>query len=651
MPEWDIELTVPLVKDYTLGEFTDKLNNSKFSYDPLNDSLIIYKTSLRIDPFNVADKENMKFIARSIHKRILISEINLQPAQEFNYTYRLDQVFNGLAIGTNSSVPAITGIPKSDNTQLNNFQEFDLYSGKLIITFINQFPFNIRFESIRFSNNTIENQTEIGVINNKIIRNNSTETDSTITLSNKKISNIIKVEFTISTPGTNGNTVFLDPNNLLTIKTNLRDIKIKSAITSINSQTYIQYNSTSLDNTSSETKISQVILSEGKLNIKIDNYTKLGGKVEILFPEIMNGSNPFFINDINILPNQNLPIRSYNLNQLVINPVGNNELTAKTTIITNSTNNDVVHLYGSDSLVYDFSLEDLSIHSITGKAVSKIDKSISLPTEDINQYFDGNMIFSEANIKIQINNGTNLPYEIKNGIITGYNKATGKTEILSVDNSYITPRSSTTIFLNQERTTDFINKFTKYNSFPKTINFSGEAVLNTNNSSYTFTSQDTIGGYVDIQIPLKVSIQNYGYSDTLETSFSDSEKEQMDRFNKGKISIQTKSWIPATSGLKLNLLNKNYQTLISFPIQPYRSPEDSVYYINSAEVDINGVVKNPKESFFIVEITKEDILKIKDSKFCELKLYLNTPPNVLVSFKKDDIIKIKVLSEFGYRVK
>ena len=646
MPEWDIVMNIPLTDDYTLGELLDK-KKSSFDNDPKRDSLIIYKMNLKIDPIRISDKDNMNFATKIMSRKVLISEIKFQPSQQFNYNYTLSQFFSNLPTSTTSPVPPISGITQTGEVALDNFQEFSLDSGLVRMTFINPFPFDIIFDKITVLNNSSTNKTEIGTITGKKVSAYSSATDSSISLVSKKVLNNIKISFIMSTPGTGTSAVYLSPIEQLKISIQLKNLKINSAIAAIGSQSYNLLNTTIIDNT--DASIINAKIKSGYLYIKIDNYTSLGAAMAMSFPEIKNGNNQFLINDLNFNANQKMPQRTYNLAGWTVYPI-NNILTSGITINTYSTNNQMVTLKGTDSIAYSFMIDDVTIESMNGRIMSSLQKSVSLPNEDIDKYFNGSITLSEANVNINLNNGTNLPFDLKNCYLIGYNSKTGKPQVLNIDNTTILPKNKTIITPNPAKTTEFFNSFSRDNSFPRTVNFYGDILVNTNSNTYTFSSSDTIGGNVDVSIPLKLSMKGMSYKDTIDVKIEDSNKDELDKFNMGKLTIHATNWLATNAGLKICLLDKNSKKIFNLPKLSLTNPADTMFILTSSKIDNNGSTTGSQESVFEILLEKTDIGIIKNAVYAEITINFNTPSSALVSFKRSDLIKVKLSSSFGYRV-
>jgi hypothetical protein len=371
----------------------------------------------------------------------------------------------------------------------------------------------------------------------------------------------------------------------------------------------------------------------------------LGANLKITFPEIKKNNITYQVNDIYIPPNPNIVERSYDLSQSKIYPVDKKEFSSITDVYTTSTNNEFVILSGSDSIRYNFRLEDITIESINGRVKSTVFQTFNLPVKDIERYFDGLVDFSLVEVHLGLNNGTGIPIELKNGVIKGYNRITGNYEFLPVRDTLIAPRVPTIIKLDTTATTVFFNKFSKKNQIPQSMDFTGDINLNTNNTDYYFTFADTIGGYVNIRIPLRVALENVVYRDTFDFSFSEEDKKQINKFNTGRIKLNITSYIPVKFNINVGFFDFTNTIILSLP-----GLNESPYLVSSAEIDNSGNVINPAISEISFELSRSDIEKIRDSKYCEFKIQMNTASNPYVTLKKSSAMKIKMSTEFGYKV-
>jgi hypothetical protein len=644
LPEWDISISVPTTYNKTLGEILDKAKDSSISCDPQRDSLIIFSANLSIDPIYLSD--SIQITPQKAESNIQLSEFTFQPSQKYSYIFTLNEIFPGLLTG-NVIVPPLSQ-DASKTILLNDFQYIDIESGTGLITIQNKFPFPIEFRSPIIFKNTSNGQEVARLSIQRIIYPDSSY-NGIIDLSGKNLSNSVSASFTISTPGTTGY-VQISNSNYLSIDFSLKDIKIKSGSTALSAQKYVSTRYFSIDSTN-QSSINQVNLKTGLLNIEINNSTNFKLQIKAKFYEITKANNPLLISfDLNSRENRKFPLT--NVSGYTITPI-NNKINYDLEINITNTNNQIITFSKDDFIKYKISLEKISVDYLEGKVkttTANIDQSVEIPISDIKKFLDGSILLSEANVEILLNNKLGVQFSLAGGQISGFNSSSGKIEKLDIPNILIDQKSSKPITLDKTATANFINSFSRNNSFPETFRFKANVTINPNQSNCTISSNDYLYGNVNIKVPMQISIINIQSKDTTDFSFSDSDKEQFDKLNHGTLSITAYNSIPVNSSLKIRFLDALKKEMLSIPIG------GDFLTINSPELNSDGTVRAPLKTVIPLTYTtlnKDNILKIRDSKYCEYQLNLSSQnaPNVYARFQRQESLKLSLLLEIGYHIK
>ena len=644
VPTWDVSLTIPITKEYTLGEILDNVDNSKFTFNSKNDSLIFYNTTLKLNPISLNNPDYIKINTPSKEGHVKISDIKFSLKEKFVFDNKISEIFPNIPLNSNTIIPRINNINYSKEISLKSFNLVSIDSANMNIEIENNFPFDIVIDNLILQNNDVSNTSVIFSKSNILINKFSKVILSEIII-NKNISNNQKILITLSTPGTGQNNVFISSDQNLKISFDAKDIKILYADASFDEQKYNFSLTSSLINYGNDIEIKESKIKNGKMVLLISNSTNINSRIKSELPELKYNNINFNTGDIFISSNSQI-IKTYYLNDYVLRPQNNKDITINSTLTINSTNNNFIQIHGNDSIHYRIELKDIEIQSFSGSIKGNINQTFHLPKDDIDKYFNGNIKFENIDAKLIICNGSDIPFKISNSKVVGYNKITHKYENFLINDAIIQANNKTNIPLDKSKFTNFINSFTQINSLPDYFDFNTDIEMTTNNQNYLFSNKDTLSGAIFITIPLLFSTDNINYTDSLDYELSDSDKKEIEKLNYGLLTIKTTKKIPLNGNLRIRFYNTNTKKTLTFP----KNIGNNYYLISSAEKDEQG--NSIKESITIIqeEFSKDNITFLKEANLCFLDFVLNTN-NKLSRLKRSDKIKFNITSEFGYKVK
>ena len=644
VPTWDVSLTIPITKEYTLGEILDNVDNSKFTFDSKNDSLIFYNTTLKLNPISLNNPDYIKINTPSKEGHVKISDIKFSLKEKFIFDNKISEIFPNIPLNSNTIIPRINNINYSKEISLKSFNLVSIDSANMNIEIENNFPFDIVIDNLILQNNNVSNTSVIFSKSNISINKFSKVILSEIII-NKSIINNQKILITLSTPGTGQNNVFISSGQNLKISFDAKEIKILYGDASFDEQKYNFSLTSSLINYGNDIEIKESKIKNGKMVLLISNSTNINSRIKSELPELKYNNINFNTGDIFISSNSQI-IKTYYLNDYVLRPQNNKDITINSTLTINSTNNNFIQIHGNDSIHYRIELKDIEIQSFSGSIKGNINQTFHLPKDDIDKYFNGNIKFENIDAKLIISNGSDIPFKISNSKVVGYNKITNKYENFLINDAIIQANNKTNIPLDKSKFTNFINSFTQINSLPDYFDFNTDIEMTTNNQNYLFSNKDTLSGEIFITIPLLFSTDNINYTDSLDYELSDSDKKEIEKLNYGLLTIKATNKIPLNGNLKIRFYNTNTKKTLTFP----KNIGNNYYLISSAEKDEQG--NSIKESITIIqeEFSKDYITFLKEANLCFLDFVLNTN-NKLSYLKRSDNIKFNIISEFGYKVK
>jgi len=493
LPEWEVKLTIPITKDYILTDFTDEISYGKIFTDPEKDSQLVFSANLSLDKIKFDNSEHI-LINPSLHTgKICLSDIDFVLKENFIYQEYAPVLFPEIPTNTYTVVPPLYGKSYQKNIQQNSFNELRVDTAEFELEIINEFPFDINITNFILSNNLnnhneeLLNKSEIHIAKNSQFNNKEL-------IINKNIFNSLKFNFNMSTNGTGINPVYINSNSALRISFISKRVKIFYAEVSFDEQNYSSSIKFELSNIKNGIILKDAKLQDGIIDITLKNHSNLDGNFIISTDEIYQNTNNLSTQYI-YLPAKGNFSQSYSLANYNITQKNNSEIIFNNSIILNSTNNQFVTLNGNDSITYSILVKDINLLSFSGEITSNITQSFMLDKQ-ITNYLNGNINIKEASASIFIHNGSNLPIKTSDNYISGYHIRHGQTYTCKINDTEIHPLETTKINIDNAEFTKFLNNFTNDNVIPNIFNFQSQVYISTNNSNYTLTDRDTIGGYV-----------------------------------------------------------------------------------------------------------------------------------------------------------
>ena len=644
LPEWEIKLTIPITKDYILGDFLEELDDERIAFDPSKDSLLVFNTNLSLNPINLNSPEQIQITFPEYSGKICLSDIDFIIKESFIFQEQVTAFLPpGVPTNTNTPVPAINGVPIQKNTQLSSFNELRVDTAEFDLEIINEFPFDIRINNFILSNDLSNHNEEILKKSEITIAKNSITNNPELFIS-KNIFNSLKLNFNMSSDGTGSNSVYIDEIYALKISFIPKRLKMFYAEASFDERNYSFSTESELTNIGNAVMLNDIQLKNGIVDIALENYTNLSGNFIISTNEIYQNSNSFST-QIDLPAKGNFP-KIYSLANYNISPKNNSELTFNNSVSILSTNNQFVKLNGNDSMTYSISIRDTEVYSFSGAITSEVNQSFMFEKEDITNYLNGNLNIGEASISIFINNGSSLQIKTNDSYISGYHIKKGETFTCKIKDAEIQPSGLTRIDIDNEEFTKFLNNFTNDNSIPNVFNFQSKVYISTNNNSYVLSNRDSIGGYIELKIPLDIALSNLSTSGSTNINISQSIKEELENLNFGIITINCANGVPLEGHLRIIFMD-DAGNGISFPKQDL----DTKYIISAANVDSRGYSISESISIITDIFMKEDINFIKECTTCTFDVILNSSSGSNVVLRNSDKIKLNILTEFGYTIK
>ncbi len=662
LPTWDVDLAVPILdKTFKLGDLIEK-DTTYFKTGSGNQ--IYYSTSRNLEATTVGDTLKISGISTSASAKL--GNFEIKDPGTINAKITATQIFPSLPSDLppgNYVVPSNSpGQTVSTNfTPFNNFLSVTFDGGVLKITVTNGLPVPLQFPGgLKIYSQNDPSTPILVLFENESVDPNSQKTGEA-SLAGKTLPANLSLTVTVLSPGSGGNAVYLDINQMfLSVSASLENLSIASATARIPSQTepVVIDDSFILEpNEPQPHLINEVVFKSGQMKIEITNNIDLGlvdGTLTLYnFVDKSNGS-PLQISRINIgrknSPNsvvtQNIDLSNYKL-------VGNlsNQISYRIEVRTEDTGDEFRVISKDDSLSAQITLTELVIESISGKVKpTRIDfkeQKIDLSgLEDYREKFKGELKFDDIQVDINLVKTAQFVFDL-NLKIKGVNTRTGKVDSfeIPVDQRRF---SGTThrISLNKSNSTivDFINSFGS-TELPEYLLVTGYVFLNPNYELGQVSSTDSIYGSVTVSFPASVGISNAVLRDTSEVDeLSDETKKQIDKLGYGKLFVEVENGLGVELKFRATILGFVMDSLISIP-----KADD--FTVPSAPVDNNGFSIGTSKFTNMIELERDEIQKLKDMKFVRSFFSLATAENgKVVKFRTTDSIKVKIYGRLRYKV-
>ncbi len=661
LPSWDVDLTVPILdKAFKLGDLIEK-DTTYFKIGSGNQ--IYYSTSQNLDAITVGD--NLKISDISTSASTQLGNFEIKDPGTISAKITATQVFPSLPSNLppgNYVIPSNSpGQTVSTNfTAFDNFQSVTFDGGFIRITVDNGLPVPLQFPGgLKIYSQNDPSTPILVLFENDSIGPNSQKTD-VANLAGKTLPANLGLTVTILSPGSGGDAVYLDINQMfLSVFASLENLSIASATARIPSQTepVVIDDSFILEpNEPQPNLINEVTFKSGQMKIEVTNNIDLGLNGTLTLYNFVNKSNgsPLQIslnigrkNSTNSVVTQNVNLADYKLS------FGNlsNQILYRVEVRTEDTGDEFRVISKNDGISAKITLTDVVIESISGKVKpTRIDfdeQRIDLSgLKGYREKFKGELKFDDIQVDINLGKTAQIVFDL-NLKIKGVNMRTGKVDSIEIP---VDQRrfSGTThrISLNKSNSNivDFINSFGS-TELPEYLLVTGYIFLNPNYELGRVSSTDSIYGSVIVSLPASIGISNAVLRDTSEIDeLSDDAKKQLDKMGYGKLFVEVENGLGVELKFRATILGFVMDSLISIP-------KGDDFNIPPAPIDNNGFSVGTSKFTNVIELERDEIQKFKDMKFVRSFFSLATAENGrVVKFRTTDSIKVKIYGRLKYKI-
>lgn len=644
-PSYDVELNVPIIKkNFTLGEALKKDTTLIKSYtDAQKVGLLYYKDTTTITPILVG--EGIGIADASISQTEKITSLTINNAAPDAKEIPISQ-WSGINPPITTVVPALPPTLISENlAPINLFQKatFETCDFRVRVRNNNNIPITI--SRIKIIDN-ISLSTVIDTITNNTIAVNN-QRDYNFDLSGKTLNNSLKLEVTISSPGSGGVGVFIPANANTRIDFSFDNVQLLSATAIFPVQDPIVVNSSlALDDS---TKFTLIEFSSGSLLLNFENYVDLDLNCDVTFPTFKKANGDVY-REIFSLTRRGTAnsVKTIFIPDLVnwkITNTTESNLIQYNAVITPQQSSNLRTVAKDDSVSFQFNISEAKLKTFQGRIKpTRLDSSLTTYKIELKNFELGfdyvQMKFSQPQIALKLNTSINF-----NILFTGYIQGSNnlQTRLMPIPNSTLR-LGSNTINLNPTEVEQFLNGF--QGKLPDTLVILGKADVNRNYRSGSIKSTDSIAGLADFEFPLNVGIAKGVYKDTSTVSIDENGRDLLNDVLSTSFTLEIENGLPMAIEFKGFFLDSLGNVLLRFP-----NNVDSVL-IPSATVNSSGEVTQTTLSQNTIIINKNEIaLILKSDKFVATFEFNTGRTNVdPVKFKTNNTIKLKGFGTLNYRV-
>ncbi len=663
LPTWNVDLTVPILeKTFTLGELVEK-DTTYFKISSNNQ--IYYSTTSELEATTVGD--NLKISDISTSAQTQLGNFEIKNPGTITASIKVYEIFPALSSNIppgNYIIPSnAPGQTVSVNfTAFESFQSVKFDNGILRITATNGLPVPLIFpDGLKIYAQDDPSKTPIvALFVGDTLNPNSTKT-AEANLAGKTLPAALGLTATIFSPGSGGQAVYLDVNQMfLTVSASLENLSIAEATARIPTQTEPVVIDSSFilePNEPQPNLINEIVFKSGQMRIEIVNNIDLGlnGSLTLYNFRKKSDNSPLQIslnigrkNSTNNRVIQNIDLGNYKL-------VGNlsNQISYQVEVRTEDTGDEFRTVTKNDGFSAGISLSNLVIESISGKVkpteINFEEQRISLGgLKDYREKFKGSLRLDDIQVELNLVKTAQFTFDM-NLKVKAKSIKTGKVDSLEIP---IAQRrfsgTSHRIVLNKSNSNivNFINSFTSGDGeFPDSLLITGFVFLNPNYELGQVSSSDSIYGSVTISFPASFGISNAEFRDTSEVEeLSEDTKKEIDKMNYGKLFVEIENGLGVELRFRATLFGFVMDSLVSIP-------RANDFLITSAPVDNNGFSVGASKSINVIELERNEIQKLKNMKFIRSFISLNTAESgKIVKFRTTDSIKVKIYGTLNYKV-
>lgn len=659
-PNWDVQFSVPLVDTTrTVMEIVEK-DTSLWQRNPVT-NLIYYNFREFIGTDTVGDR--MKMFPDNMRFKVTIGALRISDFQsQQNIQVLPDTTYPGIP-------PMTVSAPRVQTGSGGAFQSLTFETGTAQLTITNNLPIEISFPNpILVTDGTGETVASF-LIPGSIAPNGGSASDSS-DLAGRSVDSTIRVSsaptldsITISTPGS-PTPVTIDSTNRLRVEVRFTNITVSSARANIPPQRVFSRDSARFVADDS-TLVDSAFFKSGTFSIEMKNWLDLTVTARLRLPNLQYISDSRVFDSSVVLQPQDSILIPINIAQF-----------------------KAASLTGSPTNLFWYTAQLDSVHGSPG-TVSRYDSmtAVVIPGTEL--------IVKSARIVIEpIPLNVDTTYKLRLGSLpTNFSlDSLFLPQAAFLMDSLLTPveaRIDTPLFAQVRDSAAMINVDTvRYRGaplvfqppvsqgrlrvdssnsniiqvmsqfvaqqqggarLPDSVHVKGSATLNPvyDLTPRTIADVTRIKGRFDVEFPLNIGMRNGIYADSANLAGKIGiEQSDIDRFQRGSLTIEVGNSLPAS--LKLDLsLRKDSVTVTQLPLVI----TDSIL-VAAAGVGADGFSNQTARRLISLNLSRQDIINLVEAKYLRFRIRVNTTTGVpSVKFRTTDSVRLRISGTLIFHVR
>jgi hypothetical protein len=645
MPRWDVDLSAPIAdKSYSLAEIAEK-DPDLLQAMPGSTQLML-KTSVEAQPTFVGDRITLDPISSSFVSQVGAFTIKSQP-------FTLPINIPGLTGGQST---IILPVPPTDIAAVNADVPFVesalLQSGTVTLRIQNRMPVAMRIETpVAVVNETggVIGQFDFGTTPISAGGDRSVTAD----LAGITVKHRVRLQnLRVSSPGSGTSVVTIPDPMLVATITADNLVAVSATVSNIDPQ-HTQVTRTIALNT--QTLVKDVWINRGTINFHFVSTVGIPSTLHLRVVELLTQSGQSYEKSFSLGARDSQDVTVDLAHYRLHDPANGfvRSLTAEVaadvagsagTYVTINATDYFAAVVASSSVVADSAI------AVLKPTVIAIDQRIGLNLGEVTKKFKGSLNIPGANMRFTPHTSMSVPMEL-NLRLESRDKS-GSTVTLQVPVTKGNMGLSAIDFAPGD-VGNFLTQIS--GNIPDSLRVIGNVILN---PDYDTTMPASIGrnsafaGDVDLSVPMSLRITDGCFGDTLVMGDTTGDgnadhlldPETMKSVNSGRMHVEIDNGLPMGVKVKLVLLDKARMPLLMIP----QGEGDSVAI--DAAIVVNGDVAASTHSSRILEIKGTEVTQFNNAVYVQMSVGIATPGTSAVNFRTTDRVRVRVWSEFSYRV-
>ena len=654
-PTWDVNLTVPMAnRTITLQEIVDK--------DPTllkvgAGNQLVYSSSTPATPATVGDRISLVPASTSGSVKLGGFAVTAGP-------FVAPITIPGLPGGTSGPIPARQFNLPDISSAVSSTIYVKLISGRMRLTLQNNMPVPVNVDSTILLTDGVTVQARF-TFSGTIPAGGSSFAEADLA-GRTVVTGESLTGLHFSTPGSGGSSVTVPATPFQATASLISLIASSATVNTLPAQRLAD-NDVSALSLKDSTKIQSATLKSGRLDFTFTSRLAFGVRFRFRMGELKRvvGGNAVIVEDSVSLPalgtlNYSLNLGGCTLTSAVPGTLLDS-IRLTSTVIIPSTVNGTMAVNDTDR-VFIAMRSGLPIVADTASVVLKptwIDVNTTVPLNfgKSSSKLTAQMNIAAASLGFALNSSIGFPADLYLRVSARKPGGDSAVLVLPASQRRFLPGSGSISF-NDAEVGQFLSQLSA--QLPDSARVTGKVLINPPDAySPTIAGvgrigrNSSVGGTLNIRVPLTLGITNGTYIDTLAWGDANGDgskenninKDDLKKVNFGNFYAEVENSLPVAVGLKLNLLDITHSPILSIP------QNGSTMAVGSAAVDGAGNVTLAAHSSVVIQLNNADVQQFIPTEFIRFAVSLNTAGGGgVVSLHTTDAIRIRFWSNMSFKV-